>query len=209
MKDEFNKIRQRTLQYWFNDGLSEIAFAGLCLVLALYFLAQAVLPETSLLYALLNASLILVIIGGTFLTRRLIQVMKARLTYPRTGYVAYPVKRSHWWASALLAMGIAVLVAFLFTQQPGSLVWMPAITGLILAFAMLLFGLRTNLLRLYLIGIISLLIGGGLSLVGIGDILGLSAFYGALALVTGFSGSCALRAYLRHSPSPEEHNDAE
>jgi hypothetical protein len=209
MRDEFEKTRQRTIRYWFNDGLSEIAFGGLCFLLALYFLAQVVLPKDSLLYNLLNASFVLVIIGGTLLTRRLIQVMKARLIYLRTGYVAYPIKRSHWWASALLAMGMAALVAFLFTRQPGSLVWLPAVTGLILAFVMLLFGLRTNLLRLYLIGILSLLLGGGLSLAGIGDILGLSAFYGSIGLVTGFSGGCALHTYLRITPLPEENADGE
>lgn len=209
MKDEFDKTRRRTIRYWFNDGLSEIAFGGLCLLLALYFLAQGVLPEETLLYHLINASFVLVIIGGTLLTRRWIQVMKACLTYPRTGYVAYPQKHSHRWVSILQAMGMAALFAYLFTRQPGSLVWLPAVTGLILAFAMLLFGIRTNLLRLYIVGIIYFLLGGVLSLAGIGDILGLSAFYGLIGVVTGLSGGCALRAYLHNTPPPEENTDAE
>ena len=209
MKDKLEKTRLRTVQYWFSDGLSEIAFAGLCLILALYFLSQAVLPEGSLLYFLLNASLVLVIIGGTLLARRLIHMLKSRITYPRTGYVAYPNKPANRWGCVLLGMGIAALVAFLFTQQPGSLAWMPAVTGLIIAFVMLMSGFRTGLLRFYLIGFISLLLGGGLSWAGVGDILGLSAFYGLLALVLGLSGGCTLRTYLRSAPAPEEHNDAE
>jgi hypothetical protein len=208
MKDKFEKTRQRTLQNWFNDGLSEIAFGSLCLVMSLYFLAQAVLPEASLFYNLLNASLALVIIGGTLLARRLIQVTKARLTYQRTGYIAFPQNRSNRWAIALLAMGMAALVAFLISRQPGSLVWLPAITGLVIAFVMLLFSLRTGLLRFSLIGLISLLLGGGLSLAGIGDILGLSAYYGSLALVVGLSGVCALRTYLRNASLSEEQNHA-
>lgn len=206
MKDEFNKTRQRTLQYWFNDGLTEIAFGILCLVMSLYFFALKVTPERSLLSNLLNAGLSLVIIGGTLLSRQLILVTKARLTYRRTGYIAFPQKRSGRWVSALLAMGIAALVAFLIAQEPGSLVWLPAITGIIIAFAMLIFGLRTGLLRLFLIGILSLLIGGALSLVGIGDILGLSAYYGALALVLGLSGACTLHAYLYDTRAEEPRN---
>lgn len=208
MKDQFEKIRQRTIQYSYIDGTNELTFAGLCIILALFFLAQVLVPAGSLLYKLLNASLVLVVIGGVFLVRRLSQVIKSRLTYPRTGYVAYPKKPASRLGSILFTVGMLALVAFMFTQAPASLAWMPAVTGFIIAFVLLVIGYSTRLGRFYMIGLVTLLIGGGLSWVGIGDILGLSVFYGLLGLVMGLSGGCTLRTYLNSAPAPGETNDA-
>lgn len=147
--------------------------------------------------------------SGTLLTR-LMNVAKARLTYPRTGYIAYQSKpRRTRWLSVLLGMCIGALLGFVVVRNFISLSMLPAVTGIAFAFVMLLFGLRTGLLRFPLIGFIALIIGGALSLVGIGDTLGLSIFYGSLGLTFVLSGACTLRSYLHSTTAPQESSHGE
>jgi len=210
MKDDLKKIQTRTTQYWFSDGLYELAFGALCLVLALYLLAQALLPKGTLLYSILVISFVLVMLGSGFLLTRLMNVFKARLTYPRTGYIAYPSKpRRTRWISVLLGMCIGALMGFVVVRNLISISLLPLVTGLVFAFVMLLVGLRTGLLRFPLIGFIALVIGGALSLAGIGDSLGLSIFYGSLGLTFALSGACTLRSYLHSTATPQESSNGE
>lgn len=210
MKDDLKKIQARTTQYWFSDGLYELAFGALCLVLALYLLAQALLPKGTLLYSILVISFVLIMLGSGTLLTRLMNVAKARLTYPRTGYIAYQSKpRRTRWLSVLLGMCIGALLGFVVVRNLISLSMLPAVTGIAFAFVMLLFGLRTGLLRFPLIGFIALIIGGALSLVGIGDTLGLSIFYGSLGLTFVLSGACTLRSYLHSTTAPQESSHGE
>jgi hypothetical protein len=66
MDHDLKKIQERTTQYWFSDGLYELAFGALCLVLALYFLAQVFLPKDTLLYFILISSFVITILGSGF-----------------------------------------------------------------------------------------------------------------------------------------------
>jgi hypothetical protein len=209
MDDGLKKIQERTTQYWYSDGLYELAFGALCLVLALYLLAQALLPKDTIFYPLLISSFVLIILGSGFLLARMINVVKTRLTYPRTGYVAYQSKpRRTRWISFLLGMGIAAMMSILVVKDLISLSMLPAITGLAFALVMLLLGFRTGLARFPLIGLAALLIGGVLSVLGIGDNLGLSIFYGCIGLIFVLSGGCTLRSYLKKTtPSQESSND--
>ena len=89
MKDQIDQTIRRTRSYWNVDGLPELGFGLLCLLLAGYFTVQSALPSDSLLYQVLNIAFILIIIGGSLLSNRLVSYLKRKFTYPRTGYVAY------------------------------------------------------------------------------------------------------------------------
>jgi hypothetical protein len=209
MNEDLKTIQKRTTQYWYSDGLYELAFGTLCLVLALYFLAQELLPKDNLLYPILISSFVIIILGSGFLLARMINIIKTRLTYPRTGYVAYHSKpKRKRWISALLGMCIAFLMSILVVKDLISLSMLPVITGLVFALVMLLLGFRTGLARFPLIGLIALLIGGALSLLGIGDNLGLCVFYGCIGLTFVLSGGCTLRSYLIKTFPPEESSNA-
>jgi len=56
-------------------------------LLGLYFGVQGYLGENSLVSVILQISLTLIMIGGAFGVRWVVNILKARLTYPRTGYV--------------------------------------------------------------------------------------------------------------------------
>ena len=208
MNDQLQKAQRRTLQYWYIDGLHELTFGGICLVVALLLFAQTTLPKGTLLYTILIISFVLVIMGSAFLVGKVVSAFKSRLTFPRTGYVAYRRKsRTNNWIIPLLGLGIVGLLALFIAKAPQSLNLMTAVTGIVLASVMLALGIRTGLLRFTLIGCISLILGGSLALTGIVDLLGLSIFYGSIGLVLGISGACTLRTYLRKAPAAQESQD--
>jgi hypothetical protein len=198
MKTELDKVRQRTIQYWYVDGLAELSFGALCLILGLYFYAQATLPEESLLANLLNMGFVVVVIGGSLLVGRIQSYLKSRITYPRTGYVGYQrTGTKHRWIGGLLSALIGVLVAGLLVSAPASLAWMPGITGFLFAAVLVYLGIRTGLVRFYLLSLAALLIGSWLALSGFGDILGLAYFYMLMSMALFLSGGVRLGLYLK------------
>jgi len=87
MQSNLSDVEQRVRRYWYTDGIGELIGGGMFILLGTYFALQEFLRHNSLLGGILQASLILVMIGGTAIARRLINTLKTRLTYPRTGDV--------------------------------------------------------------------------------------------------------------------------
>ena len=102
---------------------------------------------------------------------------------------------------------MATLVVALMATAPASLAWMPAITGLIVGGAWLIFASRLGLPRFFLLAIASLVFGIGLSLTGLGDILGLAIYYALMSLTLLLSCGLTLRSYLKQAPAPQEEPD--
>jgi hypothetical protein len=211
MNDDLKEPKLRATQYFYEDGSSELAFGGLCLLLAIYFYAQAIYTG-SWFAALLSGIGILVLIGGGYLANRLVRTLKERLTYPRTGYVSYRPGRKMqrgvriaiiFAASAL----VAGLLALFFAGSPDRLDLMPVMAGLVFGAAIAWIGHRAALQRFYLLGLLSLLIGAGVSVSGLSANLDLTIFYGALSLVLFTSGGITLWRYIRHNPASKEGSD--
>ena len=197
VKDQVNDITQRTRQYWFTDGLAELIAGISFLLLGLYFYLQVVLPRASLAANLLQAGFALFIIGCVLLGKRTVQALKERLTYPRTGFVAYTRANPRYrWLSAGLAVGIAAMIASLIVSTPAAVDWLPAVTGLVVAAVWLVTAARVGLLRFYLLAIISIVLGLGLSFSGLGDTFGVACYYASMGFALIFSGWTTLRSYL-------------
>jgi hypothetical protein len=94
---------RRAAAYWFVDGLPEIAFGVLFLAMGVAGVALGFYPKDRLIRAVFFA----VSIGFVVLfswDRKILDYIKARLTYPRTGYVRPPVegpKQAHAWPSVV------------------------------------------------------------------------------------------------------------
>ena len=206
MSDQFRNIQRRTLQYWMVDGITEIGFGLLCLLLGAYFYLQATLQNETL-FTILNIFFVALIIGFAFLMNRLVVAAKSRLTFPRTGYVSYK-RGTGWtrWARILITFGIAgtisILFSLLFNDNPYSLDWLPAAMGVIFSFAMLVTAWRTGVSRFYLLAVGALVLGVLLSFMGLGDDLGVAYFYFAMSVLYLLSGFCTLFRYLRTMPEP-------
>jgi hypothetical protein len=79
MNKDLKTIQIKTTQYWYSDGVYELAFAALCLVLALFLLAQALLPQDTLINPILVSSFVLILLGSGFLLARLVIIAKVVL----------------------------------------------------------------------------------------------------------------------------------
>ena len=148
----------------------------------------------------------LLLFGGIFLSRYLVNKLKTRLTIPRTGYVSY--KRASR-KQRLVSIGVVCLIAgfnaVLFLITPISVAWIPAISGLIVGSLWLVSAIRVGLLRFYLQSILAYMLGVILSLLSLEIYLGLAIFYGILGCVLVLSGGWTLAAYLRQHPALD-HN---
>jgi len=207
-QDPASRHQLRAIQYWYVDGTYELGFGLLCLVLAAYFALEHRL-EGSWFSAVLDGSLVLVLIGGGLLMNWLIRKWKERVTYPRTGYVAY--RRETGMKRGLrtaLGLGVGMLVGgtvtVLVTQPFQAFDIMPLVSGLLMGIVLAILGWRTNLMRLYLVAIFSTAAGLGLAFARLGNNPALSLYYLVLALALIVSGLVTLIIYLRQNPIEKE-----
>jgi hypothetical protein len=206
MKNDIDKTIQRTQRYWYIDGLTEIAFGAYCLLLGVYFYLQITAPEGTFLSTFLSSALVFVLVGGALLVNQIVKTVKTRLTFPRTGYVSFPQKTGkNRWMGAALAIFMGAVVAAMFATAPQSYAWMPAVSGLVFGLVLIGAGVKLDLIRFYLLASISVILGAGLSIAGIGNIQGLAYFYGLVSLPIILSGLFTLSRYLRQT-QPLEHN---
>lgn len=204
---ELREIERRTRRYFYEDGFVEIAVGLLFLILGGYFFASVTLAETSRVRSWLQASLLLVICAGVFLVGRLVRFLKTRITYPRTGYVAYkkradgPRRRV---AAGLSGAVIGASLSALLAISPSAKAWLPALNGLLLAAAVYLFARRADVPRFHVLAAVSAVIGLAVVLGGFEDIRGVSLYYAAFGGALILSGLVALRLYLRRSRTDVE-----
>jgi hypothetical protein len=204
MSDTYKEIEQKTRRYWYVDGLAEI-FIGLLLVITgLLVLAPEYLPPGSWLRLVAVAALVAIISGGAWLGGRLVKSMKARITYPRTGYVNYRrSSRRRRLRNFLIMLPIAVLWTILILiLGKGLIAWIPLIDGVILGAILWVIG--SGLIRFYLLAGLSLLVGGILAYFQMGELSGQALFDLIMGLCLAVSGTITLIHYLSQTSAPED-----
>jgi MFS family permease len=164
--------------------------------------------QNSMVGGILQASLALLMIGGVFAGRWLINTLKTRLTYPRTGYVEYQVnERGRRWKRILpliLGFVIAALIT-VFVRRFQFFDSVVAVTGLIVAVILVVVQAKSSgLARFYVLGAVSLVLGFVLSLSGLPEGYSLGLFYGLMGVCSFISGGFTLRRYLQENPLPAE-----
>lgn len=208
MKDDFADVEQRVKRYWYVDGFGElVGGGGMCLILALYFSAQQYFGNDSLIGSLLQVSLFLVLIGGMFFVRRLINVAKLRVTYPRTGYVEYSEPKNKRLMAALSAIvGMVMAMTFVFiVRQFGRIDAMVAVTGLVMGIILFVKQVwNTKMKRFYILSALAVLYGAALSVSGFPRGYNLGLFYALMSLTFMISGGLTLKRYLDENPLPAE-----
>jgi hypothetical protein len=206
MENNLANVEQRIKRYWYTDGIGELVGGGMFALMGGYFAVQEFLGENSTLSGILQASLALLLIAGMFAARRLIHLLKTRLTYPRTGYVEYRVNERGLRMKRILAAGLGLVIAALAAifvrlfQLFNSTV---ALTGVIVAGILMVMQAKSaGLIRFYVLGAVSLATGLLLSLSGLPEGYSLGLFYGLMGLSFIVSGALTLRGYLKDNPLP-------
>jgi hypothetical protein len=203
MDNDVERAVKRAQRYWYDDGLAEMAVGLIFAALALLFLAEA---NGILQSGVSSIGLVVVVFAGWWLAGRVVRAAKARITYPRTGYVRYrrpEGRRGSRWVTAAIAGGMGALIAVLFTQAPASLAWIPALNGVLIGVFILAMANNLGLVRFYILAIVSAAVGVSMSLMGLGDILGVGILFAAMGAALILLGVLALLTYLRHTEPVE------
>jgi hypothetical protein len=109
MNIELQNYMGRLKRYQNIDGTGEMIVGLTLLGFALAGYLEALLPEnspTGMRLVVIYASLALAV-GFAYWARR---VIKRRITWPRTGYAAYPRHGKSWWVKSIMAHLIALIV---------------------------------------------------------------------------------------------------
>ena len=207
--DDMKQVEQRVKRYWYTDGIAELASGGMFLLLGLYFAVLGYFQEGSLVSVILQVSMVLVMIGGAFGVRWLVNTLKARLTYPRTGYVEYRVNEKDVRIRRYVVMAVAMIFAIasiVLIDYIRGLDSMVLFTGVIVGVIFIaLRGKSSGLKRFYLLGGLSIALGIGLAYSKLPQSYTLSLFYGLLGIAILISGGLVMRQYLNENPIQVEN----
>jgi len=209
MNNNFPDVEQRVKRYWYTDGIAELASGGMFILLGIFLAAQQYFMENSLFGGLSQGGLVIFLIGGMAIGRWFIKALKARLTYPRTGYVEYHVDRRNTNLRRAIAAVVALLVAgfsLVFAERVASFLNLTlALTGILVGVIFIVLqGRSSGLERFYVLGGTSIVLGIALSLSALPQGYSLGLFYSMMGFVLIISGGIVLRRYLQENPSPAE-----
>lgn len=209
MQSDISNVEQRVKRYWFTDGLGELIGGGMFILLGIYFAAQEFLGQNSILGGILQVSLILVLIGGMAISRRMINSLKARLTYPRTGYVEYHVDEHSLRSRRIVVVILAFVISgltMLFVRLFDFFDAIVAVTGVAVGLILVVLRAKSSgLSRFYILGAVSIVLGLVLSVSNLPHGYGLGSFYCLMGLCFMISGGIVLRRYLQENPLPAEN----
>jgi len=211
-RQEIEELMQRTRAYWFADGLSEIAMGVFFSLLALLFFWEARTPLGSWLWLVFGLAGPLLIGGIPWAARRLVERVKARYIWPRTGYVSYRYRRSPLWRRKWLWMALIALVVGLTIPVVNT--WprlLPLIFALSATAMFSYMGYYLSLRRFYLLAAWGLLVGGGVVLTSVPRFLGGAIFWLAMGmgcLASGLYTLCQYRRSLAGSPRGEDADES-
>jgi hypothetical protein len=206
MNDQIEHTIRRTRRYWNIDGLPEFGFGLICLLLGVYFLVQSTLESESLLYQVLNIVFILIVVGGSLISNRLVSYLKRKYTYPRTGYVTYrrPPRYRRLLLGLVAGLISSLLVVILYFTDMRYF-WMPVLTAVIVAVVFAYVAYQGYAPRYYYLALFSLAFGAIAALAGLKDLLGLALYYGGMGLVQLASGAIVFRNFLAiNRPADED-----
>ena len=224
MKKNFSEdliihTKRRALQYQHVDGTLELIFGGAMLLMAgcQYLLSRNVNSNDLWLFTPL-----VVFVGGIYLMDALVQRFRMRVTYLRTGYIAYqksrqikPFTRMIIWIGVPFITVTLLVFLFLYRSkvQMGSQdyvsILLPSFTGLLFTGLWMIVAWKTSISRFYLTAAVSLLVSVWIFINGEGDKTGMSLLFGLMGVDLCIAGSLTLRQYLRKNPLPREIADVQ
>lgn len=201
---DINRIMRRTQQYWYADGFPDIGMGAWLVVLALFFAAESLTPPGSFLWLIWGVGGPLLLIGGGVVVGGAVKWLKARATFPRTGYVDYE-RRGRSQTIRMLA------VAFIAAAAAGSIVIvnrygasLTALFGLVFMATFAFLGYRFGLRRYLLLGVGALILGLAIVPLSLGMEQASAVFFGVFGLAMMVLGFLTWRQYDRVAPPSRE-----
>lgn len=192
-----NEMARKTRRYWYEDGFAEIGLGLLFGALGLVFaLEDSASPGAVRIAAVVVLTLLMFV--GALVVRRAIRMSKERLTYPRTGYVAY--RRNSSTNRTILAVLVIVGgTAISFGASAATPARILALHCLTLGAVLLVPAYRFGLRRFNVLAAVPLAAGIAAEALGAGTIGGSGLACGPTGIAIFLSGVWTLRSYLGQS----------
>lgn len=204
MNNKLSDMEGRVKLYWSSDGIVELLTGGMFILLGVYFWVQGSLDVGPAMNVFLQVGLVLLMVAGAISVSWLVNILKTRLTYPRTGFVEYhldePDARQRRYVVVTVAMIMLIASEILFKYIPG-FDSMVLVIGILAGVVFLMLrGKSSGGKRFPVLGLFSILLGIGLSLSGLSEIYRLASFFGLFGMASLISGGLVLRRYLNQNP---------
>ncbi len=204
MHDPIDQLAQRTLRYWYVDGLAEMAGGVIILLTGLLYLLVPLVHSVPLRSLLLGFGQPALLIAAMLVARKVVAHFKERITYPRTGYVGYKRQTSkrRILAVVVAAVLVAALVAFLaLTQRFLGENLLPVLSATLVALFILYLAYRFGLKRFYVIAAVTFLLGLATAWLALPVDFSSAFFFTTLGFVWILSGAWTLAQYLAGNPT--------
>ena len=214
MSTDIDKVMRKTKSYWYEDGLGEILAGIFFVIVGVFLLAEWLSPADAPWNWIFAPGLIVLVVGCMPLARVLLRWLKERITYPRTGYVAYkqdtPRKNaSRAAAAAIVGATVALLMVASVTYHQNIARLAPLLMGAAVALLLVRVASELGLLRYYVLAAWSLLIGVALAWATTDITLSIALYYILLGPALLVGGIVTLMRYLQSAPLPTagEHSN--
>jgi len=146
-----------------------------------------------------------VIIGGMAVLGLALRAVKERLTFPRTGYVAYPRPApARRILAGVIGAGVSLAIVWLLAARPSLQLALGALQGAALAIVFLALSLRTGLVRMAVLDFVALGAGLVATFAGLQSSQGSAITFGVAGATTLLIGSLVRAHYLRTTALPAE-----
>ncbi|MBX3005554.1 MAG: hypothetical protein KF821_06980 [Anaerolineales bacterium] len=203
MSNQLAQVEKRVKSAWYRDGIGELAAGLVLILLGAYFGMSEYFGADSLIGSLLEPSLVLVLIGLLAFGRWVVEALKTRLVYSRSGYVEYNVSepQAPRWVLAALAAGVLAAALVVSAARLPTLQAIPALTGILGAGVLLIGQFKfSGARRLLLLAALSLATGLLLAASTLAEGYVIGGYYALMGLALLVSGGLVLSHYLRHNP---------
>jgi hypothetical protein len=147
---------ERTRQYWYIDGFSEVLTGLIFLLLGTINVFSGIYPPSLGSAVTVGVGYPLVILVGTFGGRKWVKSLKEKITFPRTGYVKYiQPERSSRAKRIVTVFFVAIMVSIITMVISRDLdpFWVVFGTGLIIAAFIAYMAIQIPLNRFILLAI--------------------------------------------------------
>lgn len=205
LTSKMDLVVRKTRRYWYEDGFVEIGAGILLSLVAVWLAGKNAMPQTSSWFDIVNSGLPLFIIVLGLAGSVWIRNLKERVTYARSGYVAFD-RNGRWrgWFAVVIASGIGlpILMGYIFHINQA------IVAGLVFGCGCAILGWYFSAARFYGLGLLSFLLGIiALFLPGHSGLAGIYFVLGGFGMGMAISGLFVLRRYLVENPLDLSHGE--
>lgn len=198
-RPDLNDLARRPQKYWTADGLPELVMGALWILWGTAWLVGEALPRGSANVYWMVVPVLLA--ASAAVAVRVIKSLKARVTFPRTGYVEWkePSVAARLATAVVAMVAAAILTGVVLTTDSGSGRNTPVILGVLLSLAFLVASVRQRAPHLLALAGVALALGLGVGTIAEGWTAANWVFVG-IGAASSLAGALRLASFISRHP---------